>query len=155
MRNKSDEKDFQTITAGKAISGFIIDMLLLVVAPIFLRNYLNANYPTYATYFTDEIFNMILTLGVFSAITVFFKNLWRRGTRPHGFFNIIFALFHAYYIIMIFGGLNALLNADGTFGIFTINILNYTIIINLGILAWIFLIQAAVAVIVYFFEMIL
>ncbi|MHA1342080.1 MAG: hypothetical protein ACTSRZ_19825 [Promethearchaeota archaeon] len=154
-RKENNDENFQTLSPGKAIFGFIADMVIFVVAPFILRDYLNTNYPTYAAYFTDDIFNMIITLGVFSAITVFFKNLWKSGTRPHGFFNIIFAVFHAYYVIAIFGGLNAFLDNTGTFGIFVITVMNYTISINLAILAYIFLIQTLIAVIVYFFEMIL
>jgi hypothetical protein len=147
----SDEK-FSTISPGKAIISFILDIALFVVAPFLLRDWLNANYPTYAAYFTDEIFDMIVTLGVFSAITTFFKNLWKPGTRPHGFFNVIYAGYHLYYIMFLFGGIETI-GTEG-FGVIAINILDYAISINLMFLAYAFLIQSGITVLLYIIEMI-
>lgn len=147
------EEKFQTISPGKAIINFIFDMALFVVAPFFLRDWLNANYPLYASYITDDIFNLFITLGVFSAITTFFKSLWKPGTRPHGLFSAIYAGYHLYYILMIFGGITALGTPD--FGIFSVSLMGYGISINLSILAYIFLAQGIITLILYLFEMVI
>jgi hypothetical protein len=146
------EEKFQTISPGKAIISFIMDIVIFVAAPFLLRSWLDANYPLYGAYLTDDLFNLILTLGVFSAITTFFKNLWKAGTRPHGFFNIIYAGYHLFYIMILFGGIEAIGTVD--FGIIETTLLGYTISINLSLLAYIFLAQGAITVLLYFFEMV-
>ncbi|MBD3353533.1 MAG: hypothetical protein GF364_18765 [Candidatus Lokiarchaeota archaeon] len=153
-----EEKNYQTMTPGKAVFSFIIDMLLLVGGPFLIRDYLLPKYSgeswaSYiSTYLTNDVFNLIITLGCISAVTIFFKTLWKPGTRPHGLFNIVFAAFSTYYILTFFGGISALTTGD--FGIISLAIMGYNISIDISLIGYAFLIQGGIAILLYLIEMI-
>lgn len=146
----SDEK---TMTPIKAVLGFIVNLVLFVIGPMLLIDvYLPEIAPSYAGYITQDMKVYIMTLGAISAVVFFFKNLWKRGTRPHGLFNVIFAIFSTYFLLVLFGGVGNI--GSGGFGIFELTISDYTIGIDLTLVAYIIIAQGAISVVLYLYEMI-
>ena len=138
------------IQPGKAIMGFISGLLFGLVFPYYLYSTILPKYSTLPINVSPAMLNMILTFGVISAIASFFKVLWKPGTRPHGFFNVIFAGFTAYYMYWLFaGGLGST-----EFGIFSMALGTFGFSINLVFMAIVIILGGIITIILYLYEMV-
>lgn len=149
MEQDSSKKKQSYLHPIKAIIYMVIYMLLFIALPYYL--YYNV-LPTYASLIpftiTVDMLNRIMTLGAITGIAAFFQNLWGRGTRPHGLFNLIFAgwgIYLTYYFLA--GGFSG-----GQFGILSLSFMGIAFTLNLTIMAYMIIGAGLIRVFAYIYE---
>ena len=132
------------IEKKKIVISVLLTFLLMVIAPIIIFDVIEiiTGFPM------SKGIPKLLASGTLSTIVAGIRSMFKPGTRPHGFVNIIFAVVSAYNLYMMLGG------AIAEAGTITVSTQSVTLHIQIGMVFYVLMLVATLQIVLYLFELI-